>query len=108
MTVATRTPAHHERRSARAAAWIALVAIVLAVADFVVLVVRHPLVVPFAIAAAAVVGAAGWVALTRSGFTRYVGLAVAVAAVVVAAALLISREALVEVIVAVGLVLIAL
>ena len=81
---------------ARFAAWIALVAAAGVVAALVLLVVRNVPALLAALAALLVTGAAGWIAVTRRGTARRVGVVCVVAALIGAAAALILLGALGE------------
>jgi diacylglycerol kinase family enzyme len=82
--------------SSRLAAWLALAAGAAVAATLVLLLVRDVLVLGAAVAALAVAGAASWVALTRGGIARVIGVVVALAALAAGGAALLVREALYE------------
>jgi diacylglycerol kinase family enzyme len=82
--------------SGRLAACIALAAAVAAVASLVVLVFRDALALLLVLVALGVAGAAGWVALTRRGVLRVLGLVLAAAALAGGAVALVALDALDE------------
>ena len=76
-------------RSARVAAWIALVAAAAVLAALVLLLIRNIPALLAALAALLVAGAAGWIAITRRGTVRRAGAVCAVVALIGGAAALI-------------------
>ena len=85
-------------RSQRVWAWIALVAAVVVLATFVVLLFRDLGALAFALVAVGVAAAAAWVAATRRGFVRWLGIAVAITALAGGAVALVLRDAVDELI----------
>jgi diacylglycerol kinase family enzyme len=86
-------------RSRRIWAWIALVAAAGVLATLVVLVFRNLGALVFALVALGLAGAAAWVAVTRRGITRLLGVAVATVALAGGAVALVRRGAVDELVV---------
>ena len=85
--------------AARMSAWVALLAALVVCGALAVLVFRNLLTLLLVLVALAVAGAALWLALSRSGAARYLGVAVIVLALVGAASALVVRDALDELVV---------
>jgi len=83
-------------RSRRVWAWIALAAAAGVLATLVVLLFRNLGALVFAVLALGLAGAAAWVALTRRGIVRVLGIAVAIVALAGGAVALVRRDAVDE------------
>jgi diacylglycerol kinase family enzyme len=94
--VASEDTDHTTDNPGRFAAWIALIAAAGVVAALVLLVIRNVPALLAALAALLVTGAAGWIAVTRRGTARRVGVVCVVAALIGAAVALIALGALGE------------
>jgi diacylglycerol kinase family enzyme len=83
-------------RSSRIWAWIALIAVAGVLATLVVLLFRNLGALAFALVALGLAGAAGWVAATRRGIVRVLGLVVAIVGLAGGAVALVRRDAVDE------------
>jgi diacylglycerol kinase family enzyme len=83
-------------RSSRIWAWIALIAVAGVLATLVVLLFRNLGALAFALVALGLAGAAGWVAATRRGIVRVLGLVVVIVGLAGGAVALVRRDAVDE------------